>query len=467
MVFMKPLRESQTPSETHLTLVLASGPSNRFCQAVRSIWRVLFITTCGVRLALGVVSRVVIHRSTPMNALAQQLAPSCIRLGTTSIKLGQLIASSPGTFPAELVRACSELRDNVDTDDDFDVASLLESELGERIQRLRSIAAAPIAAASVAQVHVGRLDDGRAVAIKVQRPNIARAVMTDLRLLHRSARIAARLAPSLRRVNITGLVETLGGQLLSELDFTSELRNAQLMETAFAATGVVVPHCFADLCTSRVLVMEYLPGQPLSVCATRIESAGDGTAMAREVLRALLLPMVSHGVFHADMHGGNLLVGPSGRLGVVDFGSVSKLDPETRDRLTNALTALFERRFPDAAAVLMSLMDTTNADLVEAQEALVAVTSTYLDSSVAVMPVGQVIKELISIGTNHGIVMPAALVSLMRQMLFLDGITRELDSTFNFLDEGLNVMHEATRHSHGANGGLEAGSGLIAQAVAA
>ena len=268
-------------------------------------------------------------------------------------------------------------------------------------------------------------------------------------------------------MNITGLVETLGGQLLSELDFTSELRNAQLMETAFAATGVVVPHCFVDLCTSRILVMEYLPGQPLSVCAARIESAGDGTAMAWEVLRPSCSPWCRTASSTPTCTAETCWSDRADGSGSWTSGVSASLTRSTRDRLTNALTALFERRFPDAAAVLMSLMDTTNADLVEAQEALVAVASTYLDSSVAVMPVGQVIKELISIGTNHGIVMPAALVSLMRQMLFLDGITRELDSSFNFLDEGLNVMHEATRLSHGTNGWLETGSGLIAQAVAA
>jgi hypothetical protein len=161
------------------------------------------------------------------------------------------------------------------------------------------------------------------------------------------------------------------------------------------------------------------------------------------VLEALLAPLASVGVFHADMHGGNLIVGPDGGIGMVDFGCVSQLDEVTSKCLSGALLALFERRFQEAACALLSLMDVTHADLVAAQDALVEVTSAYLDRSIEEMPVGLVIKRLVGIGTAHGIVMPASLLSLMRQMLFLDGVTRVLDASFNFLDEGAAVLRVA------------------------
>jgi len=174
-----------------------------------------------------------------------------------------------------------------------------------------------------------------------------------------------------------------------------------------------------------------------------MEAAGAGPATARRVLEALLAPLASVGVFHADMHGGNLIVGPHGDLGMVDFGCVAQLDEETSKRLSGALLALFERRYQEAACALLSLMDVTHADLAAAQDELVTVTSTHLDRSIEDLPVGLVIKQLISIGTTHGIVMPASLLSLMRQILFLDGITRDLDATFHFLDEGAAVLRVA------------------------
>jgi ubiquinone biosynthesis protein len=417
--------------------------SRRFAETLRPLCRMLVIAWVMARVVAAIGYQAVAHRTRPSDALARRLAPALSRLGTTSIKLGQLIASSPGSFPAALVAACSELRDRVETDDRFDIGSFLYAELGKEARRLRSVEVTPIAAASIAQVHLGELDNGRAVAIKVQRPGIAGSLATDVRLLGALTRMVARLFPSLRRMDITGLMARLGDQLLAELDFNAELHNAQLLRSALKGTRIEVPRCFAELCTPRVLVMEYLPGQALSACATSVEAAGMGPATARKVLEALLAPLASVGVFHADMHGGNLIVGPDGALGMVDFGCVSQLDEDTRKCLSSALLALFERRFPEAACALLSLMDVTHADLAPAQDELITVTSAYLDRAIEDVPVGLVIKELIGIGTAHGIVMPASLLSLMRQMLFLDGITRDLNATFNFLDEGAAVLRVA------------------------
>ena len=161
--------------------------------------------------------------------------------------------------------------------------------------------------------------------------------------------MVAQLFPALRRIDIRGLMASLGDQLLSELDFSAELRNAQVLRSALNDTRIGVPRCFAELCTAKVLVMEYLPGKPLSVCATRVRAVGAGPATAYRLLEALLAPLASVGVFHADMHSGNLIVGPHGGLGMVDFGCVSQLDEETRQVSSSALLALFERRFQEAA----------------------------------------------------------------------------------------------------------------------
>jgi ubiquinone biosynthesis protein len=422
---------------------VANQQGRRLAETLSSLCRAVVIAWVVARVAAAVGYQVIVHHVRLSDSLVRRLAPALSRLGTTSIKLGQLIASSPGTFPVALVTACSGLREKVETDRRFDIDSFLCAELGKEARRLRRVEVTPIAAASIAQVHLGELDDGRAVAIKVQRPGIAGPLAADIRLLSALARMVARVFPSLRRVDVTGLMAKIGDQLLSELDFSAELVNAQLLRSALKGTRIGVPHCFAELCTAKVLVMEYLPGQSLSICATRLEAAGVGPATARRVLEALLAPLTSAGVFHADMHGGNLIVGPDGALGMVDFGCVSQLDEKTSKCLSGALLALFERRFEEAACALLSLMDVTHADLAAAQDELVAVTSAYLDRSIEDLPVGLVIKQLIGIGTAHGIMMPSSLLSLMRQMLFLDGITRELDATFNFLDEGAAVLRVA------------------------
>lgn len=405
-----------------------------------SIRRVAALAACTSGVLAVVCFEVLVRRMRPVDALARHLAAALCRLGTATIKIGQLIASSPGTFPAELVAACSGLRDHVAADGDFDLRALLRDELGTRCDRIQTVDAAPIAAASIAQVHVGRLTDGTKVAIKVQRPHAAATLATDLRLLRGIARVAERVAPSLRRVDLTGTIDSLSSRLLSELDFTSELRNAATMRDALAGTRISVPRCVGELCTSRVLVMEFLEGQPLSSYQPRERDA----ETARRVLEGLLAPLARGHVFHGDMHGGNLLVGPRGDLGMVDFGTIIELDDAAGERLVHALLALFERRFEEAAYGLIALTDVSGADLSSARAELVTVTSTLLDRPVEEIQLGVVLRQLMAIGTSHGIVMPVELLSLMRQMLFLDGMMRDFDPTFSFFDEGAAVLRAAT-----------------------
>jgi ubiquinone biosynthesis protein len=405
------------------------------------VWcRVATIGFCVLGLLAVTIFHAIVRRERLRYAFSRQFAHSLSRLGTAPIKLGQLIASSPGTFPEPLVQACSGLRDQVETTDDVDVHALLRAQLGEASRHFGDIDMEPIAAASIAQVHAGHLSDGTAVAIKVLRPGIRRTLVIDLRLLSCLVRAIARVAPPLRRMDIAGVMATLAQQLLAELDFEAELHNAQSMEVALAGTGVRIPHFFGDLCTHEVLVMELLEGRPLSTSATDDHIIANGGRTARRILESLLVPLASHGVFHADMHAGNLLVGPTGDLALVDFGFVCHLEREVRDELAHALQALFERRFHEAALKLVGLVDVSHADLTAACDELTTVTSKYLDQEIGNMPMGQIIRDLLNIGTSHGLVLPTALVSLMRQMLFLDGITRDLDPSFNFLDEGARIM---------------------------
>ena len=404
--------------------------------------RALQIGWAGARLIVATGCLVAFRRMEVGEALARRLRPTLSQLGATFVKVGQTIASSPDSLPESLVRACSPLRDHVSAEP-VDVVALLQRELGDGARQFSSVSSEPIAAASIAQVYFGRLVDGEPVVVKVQRSKVARRLSADTRLLVGLARFGARISPRLRQADLVALVENLCHQLRSELDFGAELENARIMRQALDGTEVRVPHFYEDLCTSRILVMEYLPGQQLSSCADHLAASGRGPAVGRELLASLLVPLASSGVFHADMHGGNLIIGPTGTVGLVDFGSIGTLDDPTRSGVVRALLALFEHRFDEAAPLFLSMMDLSGADLPAACQELQAITSTYLDRPVAEIPMGVVLGEMLEMARHHGLVLPPALLPLLRQVLYLDGLSRTLDRDFNFIEEGAAILRSS------------------------
>lgn len=264
-----------------------------------------------------------------------------------------------------------------------------------------------------------------------------------MRLLARAARILARLFPSLRRVDLVGQIDGLCSQLTAELDFESELRNAGDLGDALAGSGITIPECVEDLCTPRVLVMEFLAGSTVSASGADVAALGLGTDVARQILRALLWPLVRRGVFHADMHGGNILLGSGARVSLVDFGSLCSVDEDTRTKLVNTLLCLFDRKFEEAAFNMLGLVDVAQADLVGAQPALAVIASDSLDRGIEDVALGLVAKQILDVGSTFGIVMPVALTALLRQMVLLDGSIRQLDGGFNIFDEGGVILRAA------------------------
>lgn len=254
-------------------------------------------------------------------------------LGATYVKFGQFAASAPGIVGEAIAE---EFRSCLDTGPPapFDrVRATLESELGCRLEdAFASFEEQPIAAASIAVVHKAALRDGTPVAVKVLRPAIERTVATDLGMLEAFARFSASLGID-QGYNLVGLVVGLRMQIAEELDLRNEARTMDVFRELYERYGLsllVVPRVHHDLTARRVLTMELLDGAPLDDLARARTLGVDPAPLVRELLKAWVLTGLRVGAFHADIHAGNLLLLRDGRLGMIDWGIVARMDDDSR-----------------------------------------------------------------------------------------------------------------------------------------
>jgi ubiquinone biosynthesis protein len=270
--------------------------------------------------------------------------------GVTFVKLGQVLSTRPDLLPIELVEELGRLRDQAAPAPWPQVEQVLADELGGPPDEVFArFDRRPLAAASVAQVHAARLRSGDEVVVKVQRPGIRSVVERDLDILARLARTVEARSRWGRSIGARELAAGFAGAVREELDFRIEAGNLEAVAAA-ADGSVLVPAPYQRLCTGRVLVMQRLDGRPLAAAGPVLAERGlDRNTLARTLLEFLLRQVMLDGVFHADPHPGNVLLLADGRLGLLDFGSVGRLDASLRAALQRLLLAL-DRGDPLAAS---------------------------------------------------------------------------------------------------------------------
>ncbi len=376
--------------------------------------------------------------------LSRRLRRSFERLGSTYVKLGQIISGGDGLFPEELVREFKLLRDQVPAESFADVRAVVEAELGQPLGRVFArFDEVPLAAASIAQVHAAVLLTGEEVVVKVQRPWVARRVREDLRALAWLAPLMIGRIPVSALANPPALVELFAETIVEELDFRLEADNMLDIAAVLNETGIkntIVPRPHPRLVTRRVLVMERLTGFDFDD-AEGMRAAGiDTSALLRSGLISFLEGALLHGVFHGDLHGGNLFVLPDGRTALLDFGITGRLDE--RKRLA-FLRLLVLGSTGDVRGQLSALRDLgafppdTDLDLVVADLGLdqPVVDPTTMSADELVGELRELTKKLLGYGARA----PKELMLFVKNMMFLDGATATLAPDLDILGEIAHV----------------------------
>jgi ubiquinone biosynthesis protein len=358
--------------------------------------------------------------------LSRRLRQAFERLGPAYIKLGQIISSGEGLFPAELVDEFKLLRDHVPAEPFPTIRTVVEEELGRSLEDVfASFDTVPLAAASIAQVHAATLSTGEPVVVKVQRPTVASAVRADLAAMSWIAPALIGRIPVAALANPPALVELFAETIVEELDFRLEADNMLDVAKILAETGqrsVVVPRPHPDLVTRRVLVMERLEGFSWDDVEGMHAAGIDTEAVVRALMIAFLEGATLFGVFHGDLHGGNLFVQRDGRVALLDYGITGRLD---EDRRLAFLRMLMAGSINDPKMQLAALRDLgalpLDADLD------VVVTELGLDRppvDPAALTPDQMLTEIRDITKKllaYGARFPKVLMLFVKDLLFLDG----------------------------------------------
>jgi ubiquinone biosynthesis protein len=384
--------------------------------------------------------------------LSRRLRVAIERLGATYIKLAQIISSGEGLFPAELVEEFKRCRDRVPAEDFDVVRRTIEADLGCRLGDVFAhVEPEALAAASIAQVHRARLLDGTEVVVKVQRPEVARLVRTDLKIMSWLAPHLVGRIPVAALANPPALVELFAETIVEELDFRMEAANMVDVGKVLhdlGQDGYVVPRPHPELVGRRTLVMERIDGFNFDDVDGMHAAGIDTESVIRTGMVAFMEGALIHGIFHGDLHGGNLMVLADGRTALLDFGITARLDDDRRRAFLRMMITATTNDLTGQMAALRDLgalprdtdLQAVISDLRLDQE---PIDPTTLTGEEMVAEVQRVVKALLGYGAR----MPKELMLYVKNMVFLDGAIARLAPDLDLLAEVASIsMMFAQRH---------------------
>lgn len=366
-----------------------------------------------------------------VDALVDELRDGFEHLGPTYVKLGQMVASTPALFPDPMVRGFAGCLDEVRPLDPSVVHRVIAEELGARADEIfASFDDRPLASASIGQVHRAVLESGEDVVVKVQRPGISGRIDADLRILHLLARGAERWSRHARLAQPVAVVEDFAVTLGEELSFMVEARSMEAVQEGLAdfpdAHLMHIPDVVWRSTTPRVLTMEYVNGTRLDDVGGLNAMGVDPAALLKTAVLAWLHTTLVHGVFHGDLHAGNLCVDPEGRVVLFDFGICGHLTDDARRSLLMALPALLARDMETVAKALFSADDGGSVDLDGITADLERLVLPIFDQPLEEVSYAQAFVEVVRAGVRHQVLLPRDLVLVFKQFFYVERFTRLL-----------------------------------------
>jgi ubiquinone biosynthesis protein len=394
-------------------------------------------------------------------------------LGPIFVKFGQVLSTRRDLLPPDIAEELARLQDRVPPFPDAVARAIVERAFGKPIDAIfSSFDAAPVASASIAQVHFAVLKNGREVAVKVLRPGMLAAIDDDIAVMRQLARWVERLFADGKRLKPRQVVGEFDNYLHDELDLVREAANAAQLRRNMQGLGLVlVPEMVWDLCTTDVIVMERMDGVPISH-VQRLRDAGvDIPKLARDGVTIFFTQVFRDGFFHADMHPGNIQVSIApesfGRYIALDFGIIGTLTESDKDYLAQNFIAFFRRDYKRVAELHIESGWVPPDTRLEALESAVrAVCEPHFDRPLKDISLGQVLLRLFQTSRRFNVEIQPQLVLLQKTLLNVEGLGRQLDPELDlwstaqpFLERWMNqqigwrgfvdrLKDEAPRYAH-------------------
>ncbi|HEU5131146.1 MAG TPA: AarF/UbiB family protein [Pyrinomonadaceae bacterium] len=367
-------------------------------------------------------------------APAEDLAKDLEKLGPTFIKLGQLLSTRADLLPGPYLEALARLQDQIEPFPYEEVERIVSGELGVRLSKaFADFDPAPLAAASLAQVHRANMRDGRAVVVKVQRPDIRDLIVGDLEALGEIAHFLDLHTELGRRYEFDNMLVSLRKSILHELDFTVEANNLHtIAENLAEFDDIVIPEPIDDFTTTRVLTMEYISGKKITALNPLRLLEIDGGLLADELWSAYLKQFLVDGIFHADPHPGNVFLTDDDRIALLDLGMVGRVTRTFQDNLLRLLLAISEGRGEMAAEAAIRMGEPKEGfDRPAFERRITDLVADNSDAVLSRMNAGKVTLDITKISADCWFRLPAEFTMVAKALMNLDRVVYTLDPNFD------------------------------------
>lgn len=399
-------------------------------------------------------ARSAMGHSTPAER-ASAIVDTINESGVTFVKLGQVLSTRRDLIPEPYLSALGSLQSAATTLPWTVIRPAIETELGRPIDEVfSSISETPLAAASVAQVHTAVLLDGTAVVVKVQRPTARAQVEADVDIIVRLAERAEKHSIQARELRAESVARGFTTTLLAELDYRVEYSNTEMLRSTLQAIAehghaddvqISVPRTYPDASSQRMLTMDLVDGTPLSSADARLASMTDAARdrLATGLMNAVLEQILIYGVFHADLHPGNVILRNDGSLGLIDFGAVGIIERSQRHNLSALLLAAACEDDIAATDALMLIVDVPDDADVDAFRHDIGVVLTTVQHRAG--GDGSIFSLMLDVIRQHHLALPATLSSAFRSFATLEGCLKVLVPDFDMAERALERMPALTR----------------------
>jgi len=358
-------------------------------------------------------------------------------LGPTFVKLGQIASTRADLLPPSWIDEFKKLQDKVPPVPFEEIRKVVEASLGAPIENnFSSFSEEPVASASIAQVHLARLRSGEEVAVKVRRPGIARVIDSDMSVMHTMARLFERYVEGARRYRPVEVVDEFERVITKEQDLSIEGANMERFSKIFEGNAnVQIPRVYWDYTTEDVLTMEAIHGTPIDEVEILREKGVDIKKVAKKGVELFFKQVFDYGIFHADLHPGNIFVRDDGVIIYLDFGIVGRLDRSLRKYLASILYYIIKKDYRGMARVHREMgLIGASVSLEEFEDTLAEITEPIFGKTLEHIDISGLLMKLLDTARRFDMKLQPNLLLLQKSMVIIEGVGRQLYPDVNMWD---------------------------------
>lgn len=388
-----------------------------------------------LRENFGLAGSGLAHHTSQRSALTRPEHLRCAleELGTTFIKLGQILSTRADLLPPEYLAELSKLQDAAPSVPFEALRKVLIAELGQPIENaFLHLEPEPVAAASIGQAHAGTLLDGTEVIVKIRRPGVVEQVHEDLEILKELATTASRHWEFADRYDLVGIVDEFSETLLAELDYIREGHNAERFAANFAGESRIhIPRVYWETTTSRVLTLERIRGTKINDLVSLDKQGIDRSDLAEFATDVVMRMVCEDGFFHADPHPGNFFIEPDGSIGLIDFGMVGILEERTQEHLADLLICIDHKDADRLVDVFLDLgVSKKRIDRDMFRRDIQHLLTNYWGLPLRELRISALLNDVFAIMRQHHLHLPSNLALLIKTVIMVEGLGVNLDPEF-------------------------------------